>query len=143
MPVPIQPSKKAPSAKRCIKTSVPCSSARYAVQSDRKHRAPKGALRHDGQRTDQATDRDVRKHRAPKGALRLPEREVSAYRAPIGQKAPSAKRCIKTHSVRTHVTMRESSVRKHRAPKGALRLICTRHQADARKLESTKRQKVH
>ena len=63
----------------------------------------------------------VRKHRAPKGALR---REFVSLTRPseLGQKAPSAKRCIKT--VRFGIPSRVPfpSVRKHRAPKGALRL---------------------
>ena len=116
------PSQKAPSAKRCIKTWS-CRLWAWMWFRVRKHRAPKGALRpairghrsRDGQR--------VRKHRAPKGALRqilvtpllhlfCPVRK---HRAPKGalrllppacppvfsfasQKAPSAKRCIKTLS---------------------------------------------
>ena len=62
----------------------------------------------------------VRKHRAPKGALRpgrTPRRRW-AYRA--RQKAPSAKRCIKTENSATAV-VKSFKVRKHRAPKGALR----------------------
>ena len=41
------------------------------------------------------TRRRVRKHRAPKGALRL-RSLLDHRRAVTGQKAPSAKRCIKT-----------------------------------------------
>ena len=37
------------------------------------------------------------------------------------QKAPSAKRCIKTHGTRTTAETLFTAVRKHRAPKGALR----------------------
>ena len=60
----------------------------------------------------------VRKHRAPKGALRLSVfRDVDAIEGQC-QKAPSAKRCIKTQRrVSVHVVVRES--------------------------ESTERQKVH
>ena len=86
----------------------------------------------------------VRKHRAPKGALRpvdarhtgstliLSQKAPSAKRciktsclfsvmtiSVPGQKAPSAKRCIKTAALRRAVAM--ICVRKHRAPKGALR----------------------
>ena len=38
----------------------------------------------------------VRKHRAPKGALRLAESVADALYDVVSQKAPSAKRCIKT-----------------------------------------------
>ena len=40
-----------------------------------------------------------------------------------GQKAPSAKRCIKTTPAR-EPSVNRVFVRKHRAPKGALRLQC-------------------
>ena len=85
----------------------------------RKHRAPNGALR---QRLFHAWGEHfvVRKHRAPKGALRLNSASSTQEGRP-GQKAPSAKRCIKTGSARqSHSGGR--CVRKHRAPKGALRL---------------------
>ena len=90
----------------------------------RKHRAPKGALRL-ASRAQQlvSNGQPVRKHRAPKGALRRKVRNivcvqrgwVRKHRAPKGalrrtnllslciyfscQKAPSAKRCIKTSSI--------------------------------------------
>ena len=62
----------------------------------RKHRAPKGALRQ-GKRPTCEVPEHVRKHRAPKGALR-PIRVVAGAigREIQSQKAPSAKRCIKT-----------------------------------------------
>ena len=111
---------KAPSAKRCIKTVGNESSQRLLPIPARKHRAPKGALRH-GAVTVRAAVRLARKHRAPKGALR-PDvgcfltglvKGARKHRAPKGalrqsrcgtrfrrrrgrQKAPSAKRCIKT-----------------------------------------------
>ena len=44
----------------------------------------------------------------------------SAVRMMSSQKAPSAKRCIKTLAV-APVLARRSCVRKHRAPNGALR----------------------
>ena len=61
----------------------------------RKHRAPKGALRHDGVCPVGGLIEEVRKHRAPKGALR---HRVHGHTLTVfqGQKAPSAKRCIKT-----------------------------------------------
>ena len=60
------------------------------------------------------------------------------------QKAPSAKRCIKTGKREAHVAV-EVLVRKHRAPKGALRRRDHRRdpQPSARRSESTERQKVH
>ena len=86
-------SQKAPSAKRCIKTAqihhhrchllrgqiAPSTKRRiktrvvddlfHGAQRVRKHRAPKGALRHIW-KTSRAENGLVRKHRAPKGALR-------------------------------------------------------------------------
>ena len=68
---------KAPSAKRCIKTSTP---------------HPYG----------DPSPSHVRKHRAPKGALR-PYKVKTFAQLIEGQKAPSAKRCIKTsHSSDAH-----------------------------------------
>ena len=61
----------------------------------------------------------VRKHRAPKGALRPASRPIGVTPR-LGQKAPSAKRCIKT-CWRLRCSACRSTVRKHRAPKGALR----------------------
>ena len=61
----------------------------------RKHRAPKGALRRAAGRCE-AMLHDVRKHRAPKGALRRDEPRRAVLHEVAGQKAPSAKRCIKT-----------------------------------------------
>ena len=88
-------SQKAPSAKRCIKTAEILDPA--PLPEVRKHRAPKGALRPAFHELDDDTHGlGVRKHRAPKGALR--RRKSPAYMAfrATGQKAPSAKRCIKT-----------------------------------------------
>ena len=86
----------------------------------RKHRAPKGALRHYGFSCQgsilfltESTERQkvhydkagggmtqvkikVRKHRAPNGALR-PREGGSLGTVTAREKAPSAKRCIKTH----------------------------------------------
>ena len=62
----------------------------------RKHRAPKGALRLDERAVTLGKLLDVRKHRAPKGALR-PLFDIGyTCHTFDGQKAPSAKRCIKT-----------------------------------------------
>ena len=136
---------KAPSAKRCIKTEdARCFILRKQVQV-RKHRAPKGALRRRPYDAGRALVHIVRKHRAPKGALRLRReshlREASArqkapsakrciktvrsFRSSGGrfprQKAPSAKRCIKTLAPMIGTAFHLYLVRKHRAPKGALR----------------------
>ena len=62
---------KAPSAKRGIKTSANWEADKVGTMQVRKHRAPKGALRH-------GTERIVR---------------IILH---LRQKAPSAKRCIKT-----------------------------------------------
>ena len=87
----------------------------------RKHRAPKGALRlnviADG---DHEVGGCVRKHRAPKGALRR-ALEGGHVCVPFGrQKAPSAKRCIKTDRVYVRLVL-----------------------ATVTQSESTERQKVH
>ena len=67
------------------------------VKYVRKHRAPKGALRHPDRGQRRRRLQLVRKHRAPKGALR-PEQQTVVYQTPDErQKAPSAKRCIKTN----------------------------------------------
>ena len=88
----------------------------------------------------------IRKHRAPKSALRLHSDHI-ARTVKIRQKAPSAKRCIKTlwtrqdgsahdlssqkapsakRCIKTRPRVRDAGdrdgVRKHRAPNGALRL---------------------
>ena len=138
---------------------------RYCV---RKHRAPKSALRLGVHLSECLQVNPVRKHRAPNGALR-PERRVvlidptECQKAPSakryiktgvgsgsvslrcdGQKAPSAKRCIKTEaSARTMCYRRQ--VRKHRAPKGALRplVMGVTVEVDVVRSESTERQKVH
>ena len=85
----------------------------------------------------------VRKHRAPKGALRQRGLERCRGLGHVRQKAPSAKRCIKTPELRV-LDGELSRVRKHRAPKGALRHLLTEERE--RRLvvsESTERQKVH
>ena len=162
--VPAGHSQKAPSAKRCIKTvaAVIVETTRRVV---RKHRAPKGALRPEW-RCARCRFPRVRKHRAPKGALRRvtysdTNADMSSQKAPSAkrciktdfttsaegfvrsQKAPSAKRCIKTAGVQRHVRC-PRCVRKHRAPKGALRRsFCASSRARFSASESTERQKVH
>ena len=84
----------------------------------RKHRAPKGALRRLSPKVREH-ESVVRKHRAPKGALRLTICEVKAEHW-LRQKAPSAKRCIKTRGS-CDCSSQLPGVREHRAPKGALR----------------------
>ena len=86
----------------------------------RKHRAPKGTLRLNKTGKPEPVFTSVRKHRAPKGALRRKRKEPEGHRQ-TGQKAPSAKRCIKTVEFGL-VLVEPIRVRKHRAPKGALRL---------------------
>ena len=66
----------------------------------RKHRAPKGALRRLATAIFENLNSIVRKHRAPNGALRRGEVVFTRLQA-LGQKAPSAKRCIKTRTGRT------------------------------------------
>ena len=101
----------------------------------RKHRAPNGALRLDTYQTIKGADgQAVRKHQAPNGALRHSGAELGCFVDVIGQKAPSAKRCIKTQ-VRSATSIRAArSVRKYLAPKGALRLdaddVCQRDPLD-------------
>ena len=142
--VRVSSGQRAPSAKRCIKTFFPRNFARL-LECVRKHRAPNGALRLISQSDAVLADILVRKHRAPKGALRLISQSdavladilVRKHRAPkgalrpddstntrmspgFGQKAPSAKRCIKT-ALRGKRAPLRPTVRKHRAPNGALR----------------------
>ena len=63
----------------------------------------------------------------------------------LGQKAPSTKRCIKTDPNDELLKLLTNAVRKHRAPKGALRLgggVLRSGSADGGS-ESTERQKAH
>ena len=159
---------KAPSAKRCIKT-VSDIGVTVLIRRARKHRAPKGALRLLTLIVIQFVYVPARKHRAPKGALRLIGHLGQTVGVAHSQKAPSAKRCIKTswpptrrtesRAVRKHrapngaLRRRDrcrrthhglADVRKHRAQKGALRPVNpSRVRLDLRVLESTERQKVH
>ena len=142
---------KAPSAKRCIKTSRFPSSHTNAARGVRKHRAPNGALRPSyGICSMTLRISPVRKHRAPKGALRhatprdpapafgseSTERQTAHYdgrmtaqtesQSRVRQKAPSAKRCIKTRNQPPRRWHPWPRVRKHRAPNGALRPLTVR-----------------
>ena len=133
---------KAPSAKRCIKTQKPPPAPPHTSRV-RKHRAPKGALRPRMRRALDTLNMCVRKHRAPKGALRL-EGVFHAWGEHfVGQRAPSAKRCIKTRALRRTSARHESS---QKAP-SAKRCIKTRapHTSGPCRVpsESTERQKVH
>ena len=92
---PARSCRKAPSAKRCIKTRCRCREGTQTL--------------------------NARKHRAPKGALRLFAPCLRHVVEACGQKAPSAKRCIKTYRWLLSVVFHGSYARKHRAPKGALR----------------------
>ena len=65
---------------------------------------------------------NVRKDRAPLGAFRLVGLDNADVVGDTGQKAPSTKRCITTGGARADGTG-EPRVRKHRAPKGALRHV--------------------
>ena len=88
------PCQKAPSAKRCIKTGNrrrPCNPGTV-----RKRRAPKGALRPIITAARRKRRYSVRKHRAPKGALRRDDKAGTVSQLERRQNAPSAKRCIKT-----------------------------------------------
>ena len=130
---------KAPSTRRCIKTSI----------SDTLLPSLSG----------------VRKHPAPEGALRLLERACSAS-VTSGQKAPSTRRCIKTRGetsprtlqycqkapstrrcIKTGHSPADNSlslcVRKHPAPEGALRPMTYGYSRSTVRSESTQHQKVH
>ena len=84
----------------------------------------------------------VRRYRTPKGALRQLEHGCE-FADTLSQKAPSAKRSIKTRVLRIR-ECRFPRVRKRRAPKGALRHgIPHRNRMPLRWSESTERQKEH
>ena len=109
----------------------------------RKHRAPKGALRLDREGLACPLP-EVRKHRAPKGALRLMAYLTPSSESFSGQKAPSAKRCIKTL---TNELFQVEPPPSQKAP-SAKRCIKTQFHLrvgrDIREMsESTERQKVH
>ena len=85
----------------------------------RKHRAPNGALRRANKARVVAPAWPCQKAPSAKRCIKTEPRYHYQENAP-GQKAPSAKRCIKTPPL-TASKASISSVRKHRAPKGALR----------------------
>ena len=158
---------EAPSAIRCIKTSL-----LWALDTDvkvvRKQLAPKGALRRvmsddercrfDARQKAPSAKRCIKTHQVVKWSHStvVSQKAPSAKRciktvvhdevhqqSVLGQKPPSAKRCIKTHCLdRQGCNARR--VRKHRTPKGALRLDiktprCPREGVS----ESTEHHKVH
>ena len=141
-----------------------------SVQHDaRKHRAPNGALRQKvpdvfdtvicvsestechkvhkdraNGRSYESTCSLVRKHRAPKGVLRLGQCRVGSLLFVLCQKAPSAKRCIKTQGEEEFLVL---DVAGQKAP-SAKRRIKTGSTSLPRptrclRSESTERQKVH
>ena len=134
---------KAPSAKRCNKTPQ-TQQAHRSRPLRQKAPSPKGALRRAGHRIGQGVDR-VTGQKAPSAKRRIKTQQ----RVPRGtwshgcQKAPSAKKCIKTRLMQ--LMHRYPYVRKHRAPKGALRLLRIRKRLTTIRVqsESTERQKAH
>ena len=100
----VEISQKAPSAKRCIKTTAKWFQL-FLRRRVRKHRAPKGALRPLPNAPLHSQLTGVRKHRGPKGTLRPRFFDVPRVGL-VGQKAPSAKRCIKTaHCLLVHCSL--------------------------------------
>ena len=86
-----------------------------------KHRAPNGALRRGKRGFEGRLIFWVIKHRAPNGALRRSRGRILTVDHEGGDKAPSAKRCIKTARSGTSCTLCGIRAIKHRAPNGALR----------------------
>ena len=69
---------------------------------------------------------------------------MSSWAVKLGQKAPSAKRCIKTRNYKFAPALPSGRVRKHRAPKGALRrVVAVDRNEPVLESESNERQKVH
>ena len=155
---------KAPSAKRCIKTHPPTCAAtmrsgQKAPSAKRCIKTRRGLIVEDAVGESESTERqkvhyDVESsislnashacQKAPsaKGALRHGAVPIcSAVR--LRQKAPSAKRCIKTGQPSGRRSGRWRRVRRHRAPKGALRLAVVVVTGSRSGSESTERQKVH
>ena len=136
---------KAPSAKRCIKTARSRSRRDDGSRRVRKRRAPKGALRLSPAPTTRKEQLClVRKRRAPKGALRQVTPGKSDVLTSAGQKAPSAKRCIKTHHQfpfnDERMFQSESTERqKVHQDQDRRRTLASRRAAS----DSTERQKVH
>ena len=158
---------KAPSAKRCIKTGRSGSRGRCAPCQ--KAPSAKRCIKTCGQRRwGLWRARGRQKAPSAKRCIKTPQPRPSPSSLCPCQKAPSAKRCIKTAA--DPVCRRgRPGVRKHRAPKGALRLVAVPHRLivyvgqkapsakrciktgstgrarcrGARRSESTERQKVH
>ena len=118
-------SQKAPSAKRCIKTlglrscSGACMRRQKAPSAKRCIKTslldlPELAILRLGQKAPSA-----------KRCIKTTGGALLCHAQLTSQKAPSAKRCIKTTTGRTDRAS-TTSVRKHRAPKGALRPASTR-----------------
>ena len=110
----------------------------------RKHRAPKGALRPcQPQKSSCRSSGTVRKHRAPKGALRLLLMRGHDDQALPGQKAPSAKRYIKT-TLTSEFTCRDALGQKAPSAKRCIETLRSPgNTAPLERSESTERQKVH
>ena len=88
----------------------------------RKHRAPKGALRHKTGADGRSFVNTGLSQKAPSAKRRIKTIMGVNFTGNLinSQKAPSTKRCIKTPTVFSCLH-RPTWVRKHRAPKGALR----------------------
>ena len=136
------------------------------TEKDRKHRAPKSALRHSGAwqngvgiwcQKAPSTKRCIKAtSHFQSGKLALPSQKAPSAKRCIktqknwlseywlfGQKAPSATRCIKTYR-RVSGRPPAPNVRKHRAPKSALRPSLMNWRASKFfSSESTERQKAH
>ena len=91
--------------KGALRLVVVAANADTHIARVRKHRAPKGELRLVKHTVLYTRFICVRKHRAPKGALRRGGIDDLERNAHERQKAPSAKRCIKTRiriAAKTH-----------------------------------------
>ena len=96
-PVARQAGQKAPSAKRCIKTTLGLATPMLFQSMGQKAPSAKRCIKtNHGCVGGAAQSQSVRKHRAPKGALRLRSIRQRILQLLQSQKAPSAKRCIKT-----------------------------------------------
>ena len=109
----------------------------------RKHRAPKGALRLSAS-TPHGISSSCQKAPSAKRCIKTHSSLELLHRLQARQKAPSDKRCIKTYPPPASEYPQYPRVRKHRAPKGALRLLGVGDDEVALfESESTERQKVH
>ena len=87
---------KAPSAKRCIKTILELLFIFVRHGDGQKAPSAKRCIKTWNCLPVAVHSPSVRKHRAPKGALRHEAAIVPTLVVVVDQKAPSAKRCIKT-----------------------------------------------